>query len=361
MHITEIDTPAILIDVDRMERNLARVAEYTRSHGLRLRPHTKTHKIPGLGRRQIELGAVGLTVAKSTEAEVMLASDTPDILVAYPVIGAAKLKRIIAVAAKTRVTVSLDNLEAARNLSEAASAAKVHIGVLAEIDVGLGRVGVRPGADLIALLKGIDSLPALCPVGIAFYPGQIKTADDAAISTLSDTLETAVAECRAAGFSVDVVSGGSTPTLFQSHTVKGLNEIRPGTYIFNDRNTWLGGGCERQDCAATILTTVVSTSVPGRVIIDGGSKTFSSDRCVVAEASGFGHIDEQPKVVFEKMNEEHGYLDVTQAQVNWKPGDRIQVLPNHICVAMNLHEQVYAVQGEKVVDIWRVEGRGKLQ
>lgn len=361
MHIGDIETPAILIDLDRMERNLSRVADYARSHGLRLRPHTKTHKIPALGRRQIELGAVGLTVAKSTEAEVMLHANPPDLLVAYPVVGSKKLARLTEVARRTQLTVSLDSADAARDLSQAASAAGVQVGVLAETDVGLGRVGVRPGDELVALMRCIDSLPGLNLKGVAFYPGHIKSADGTGIAQLNELLDGAIGECHAAGFAPEVVSGGSTPTLFESHRVTAMNEIRPGTYIFNDRNTWLGGGCELDDCAATVLTTVVSTSVTDRVIVDGGSKTFSSDRCSVPEAPGFGYIDEQPDVVFEKMNEEHGYLDVRNAPVDWKVGDRIQILPNHICVAMNLHEQVYAVRGEEVVEVWRVEGRGKLQ
>jgi D-serine deaminase-like pyridoxal phosphate-dependent protein len=361
MHIGDIETPAILIDVDKMERNLARVAEYTRSHGLRLRPHTKTHKIPALGKRQIELGAVGLTVAKTTEAEVMLGAEPPDLLVAYPVVGRQKLARLTAVAARTRVTVSLDSIEAARNVSEAANTAGVRIGILAETDVGLGRVGVRPGDELIRLMQCIDTLPAVDLAGVAFYPGHIKSADGTGLAELNELLDAAIAECKAAGFSPDVVSGGSTPTLYQSHRVNAMNEIRPGTYIFNDRNTWLCGGCEFDDCAAKVLTTVVSTSVPDRVIVDGGSKTFSSDRCVLPESPGFGHIEEQPDVIFEKMNEEHGYLDIRNAPVSWKVGDRIQILPNHICVAMNLHEKVYGVKGEEVVEVWKVEGRGKLQ
>ena len=174
-----------------------------------------------------------------------------------------------------------------------------------------------------------------------------------------------VAELERAGFEVPVVSGGSTPTLFESHRVKRLTEIRPGTYIFNDRNTWLLGGCGPEDCAASILTTVVSTSVPGQMIIDGGSKTFSSDRSAAepnaAAEPGFGYLPEAPGAVFEKMNEEHGFVDIRKAQGSWKVGDRVRVMPNHICVAMNLHEQVYGIQGEEVLEVWKVEGRGKLQ
>ncbi|MGH9658982.1 MAG: alanine racemase, partial [Bryobacteraceae bacterium] len=153
MRVAELETPALLIDLDIFERNLSRVAEYARSHDLRLRPHTKTHKVPAVGRRQIDAGAAGLTVAKVGEAEVMVASGTPDLLVAYPVIGRSKLERLCAVARQTRITVALDSLIAARQLSEAARGGQVEFGVLAEVDVGLGRVGVQPGEELLSLVQ----------------------------------------------------------------------------------------------------------------------------------------------------------------------------------------------------------------
>ena len=138
-----------------------------------------------------------------------------------------------------------------------------------------------------------------------------------------------------------------------------MNEIRPGTYIFNDRNTWMSGACAFGDCAATILVTVVSTAVPGRMIVDGGSKTFSSDRCVAAE--GFGHLIDAPNAFFEKMNEEHGFVDARTSDRKWRVGEKVRVIPNHICVAVNLHERIYGCKGEEVVEVWEVEGRGKLQ
>jgi D-serine deaminase-like pyridoxal phosphate-dependent protein len=168
MQIADIETPALLVDLPAMERNLRRVADYTQQHGLRLRPHTKTHKSPRIGRRQLELGAAGLTVAKVGEAEVMLEAAPPDMLVAYPVIGQSKLERLMAVARRTNITVSLDSLFAARQLSAAASAAGVNVGVLAETDVGLGRVGVTPGPELLELARGIEGLPGLTFEGIAF-------------------------------------------------------------------------------------------------------------------------------------------------------------------------------------------------
>ena len=362
--VADLDTPALLIDLDIMERNLGRVADYAREHDLRVRPHTKSHKIPALGRMQIARGAVGLTVAKVGEAEVMLSAAPDDILVAYPVIGRRKLERLMQVAAHTNVTVSLDSLFAARQLSDAAREVQREIGVLAEVDMGLGRVGVLPGAPLLELAHGIDRLPWLRFEGIAFYPGHIKLLDEEgrkALDQLSNALAAILRDLRQAGLAVKIVSGGSTPTLWNSHEISGLNEIRPGTYIFNDRNTFLSEACTMQDCAASIMTTVVSTAKKGQLIIDGGSKTFSSDRPVAGSEVSFGHVVEAPGAVFSKMNEEHGFVDVRRASHDFSVGDRLRVIPNHICVAMNLHETVYGIRGETVEQVWRVEGRGKLQ
>ena len=174
MHVSELDTPALVVDLDIMERNLCRVADYAKGHGLRLRPHTKTHKSPRIGRRQLDAGAAGLTVAKTSEAEVMLGAQPPDLLIAYPIVGRAKMDRLTAVARRARVTVALDSEQAAREISDAAKTAQVEIGVLAEVDVGLGRVGVSPGQPLLDLARAIQKLPGLSLEGITFYPGHIK-------------------------------------------------------------------------------------------------------------------------------------------------------------------------------------------
>jgi D-serine deaminase-like pyridoxal phosphate-dependent protein len=363
MKITELETPALLIDLDIMERNLNSMAAYTKAHGLRLRPHTKTHKTPALARRQMELGAVGITVAKVGEAEVMVSSSPNELLVAYPVIGGKKLHRLMDVAKHTNLTVSLDSVEAAQGLSDAAAGAGVTVGVLVEIDAGMGRVGVTPGPQVIALAKAIDRMPNLEFRGIAFYPGHIKLMDDAghaALARVDDLLSSVISDLKTAGFAVPIVSGGSTPTMHHLHEVPHMNEARPGTYIFNDRNTIASGACKLEDCAASILLTVVSTAVPGQMIIDGGSKTFSSDG-VGGGATGFGHLVEAPEAVFEKMNEEHGYVKLKGVSKGFKIGDRVRMIPNHVCVAVNLHERIYGVRGDEVEETWKVEARGKLQ
>ncbi|MBI3302991.1 MAG: alanine racemase [Deltaproteobacteria bacterium] len=364
MHVSELDTPALLIDLDIMECNLQRVAAYAVAHDLRLRPHTKTHKVPDIGRLQLASGAVGLTVAKVGEAEVMLAADPPDLLVAYPIVGRSKLDRLMHIARKTKVTVSLDSVFAARQLSAAAQHAQVNVGVLAEVDVGLGRVGVSPGEELLQLAQGIERLPGLTFAGIAFFPGHIRVLDDAGIEALrqlSGLIQSILGDFRRAGVAVRIVSGGSTPTLFHSHELAGLNEIRPGTYVYNDMNTVRSGACTVEECAVSIVVTVVSTARKGQMIVDGGSKTFSSDPPVGSAERTFGRVVEAPESVFFNMNEEHGFVDIRRASRAFAVGDRVCIIPNHVCPAVNLHERVYGIRNGEVEQVWQVEGRSKLQ
>lgn len=364
-HLIEIDTPALLVDLDRMEANLRRVASYAQAHSLRLRPHTKTHKSPLIARKQLALGAAGLTVAKIGEAEVLvnaLADLLPiDLLIAFPIVGAAKLQRLAALARRTPITVALDSLALARELSACAVANHVIVSVLVEFDAGLARVGVAP-EQLLPLAIEVSRLPGLHLRGITFYPGHIKDAEAAGpqLEALRHLLACQESCFRHAGVPLEIISGGSTPTLFHSHQLGPLNEIRPGTYVYEDLNTVESGACTLADCAASVLATVVSVR-PGHIIIDGGSKTFSSDRPAGARASTFGRVVEAPGCAFHKMNEEHGFIDTTASERQFAVGDRLRIIPNHVCVAMNLHERVHGVRGCEVETVWNVDGRGKLQ
>jgi len=359
MQIQELDTPALIVDLDIMDRNLRRVADYCAQHKLRLRPHTKTHKSTFLAREQLALGAAGLTVAKVAEAEIMLVSEPQDLLIAFPVVGEAKLRRLVEIARAVNTTVALDSLEAARGLSDAAAIAGVEIGVAIEIDVGLGRVGVMP-AEALELARAINVLSHLKLRGVTFYPGHIREQNDRRIAELSDTVTSICRDFDRANLPVAIVSGGSTPLLFRSHEIAGMNEIRPGTYVFNDMNTVGSGGCSLRDCAASILVTVVSYRRGERMIVDGGSKTFSSDRDANGGAT-FGRVVDAPEAVFHRMNEEHGFIDLRPVEQDFEIGQKTTIIPNHVCTAVNLHEFVYGVRGQTIEDVWKVDARGRLQ
>jgi D-serine deaminase-like pyridoxal phosphate-dependent protein len=361
MNIQELDTPVIVIDLDIVERNLERMGRYCREKRIRLRPHTKTHKIPELARKQLESGASGITVAKLGEAEVMAQAGFDDILIAYPVLGASKIKRLAALAERARVTVSLDSKEAAEAASQAAGTGS-RVGVLVEMDIGFRRCGVQGVDEVLRLAGAVSSLPGLNFDGIMIYPGSYIVGEDQQdeLNRVNHLLQEVLAGLEKAGAPAAVVSGGSTPTARFSHRFHGVTEIRPGTYIFNDRNTWLAGAAGLQDCAAIVQVTVVSTAVPGRAIVDGGSKTFSSDPCI-KPGKGFGLVKEDPEAVLDALNEEHGYLDISRSGRPYRVGEKLTIVPNHICATINLHDEVCFARRETLRQTCRVAARGRLR
>jgi D-serine deaminase-like pyridoxal phosphate-dependent protein len=364
MLISALDTPAVIVDLDIMDRNLARMADYCREHHLLLRPHTKTHKIPELAKRQIASGATGITVAKVGEAEVMLDAGITDMLIAYPIVGPKKTTRVAELAQQANITVSLDSEEVARGLSEAAARRGSKIGVLIEMDVGFERCGFSEEADVLALAGKIADLPGLEFRGLMFFPGHFGVAPDerAAMRTqVNDFLKRTLELLADAGLPASIVSGGSTPTAYEGGLFYGVNEVRPGTYIFNDRNTVAVSACTLEDCALSVLVTVVSTSVSGHAVVDGGSKTFSYDRFQGGDGRGFGIVKEDPDAEIERFSEEHGHVNIRGSERRYRVGDRLSVIPNHVCTTVNMHDEIYGVRGDRVEEIWRVEGRGKVR
>jgi D-serine deaminase-like pyridoxal phosphate-dependent protein len=363
MNIGDVDTPAVLIDVDIMERNLRRLATYCGEHRLKLRPHTKTHKIPDIAHRQIALGAAGITVAKVGEAEVMADAGLNDILIVYPILGESKLRRLVALASRVRLAIAADSLEVAREISTYAAATECKIGFLAEFNTGFRRCGLPVRPSSIDFVRRIRDLPGLEWRGILVYPGHIMgtaatrpgliRAENRVLTDLMDLL-------TAAGISNPVVSGGNTPAAYASHEFVAITEIRPGTYIFNDGNTVCAEAASWTDCAASVLTTVVSRSVEGRAIIDAGSKALSADRLLSGDGIGFGRICEYPDITIEELSEEHGHLGTRRSSRLPKLRDRLRIVPNHICPVMNLQDLVYGIQGETIVCTWNIAARGKV-
>jgi D-serine deaminase-like pyridoxal phosphate-dependent protein len=364
MKVTELETPAVVVDLDVLEGNLQRLAAYARQHNLKVRPHTKTHKIPAIAHMQREAGCHGITVAKSCEAVVMAEGGLDNILVAYPILGEAKANRLAELARNRRITVAVDSLAAAEGISKAAATAGTLIQLLVEMDVGMRRCGVSSPEEVRSLAAVIKNLPNVAFAGITCYPGHIWSRPEeqsAALGMVSDKIDAALGHLSAAGFECEIVSAGSTPAAFNSHLVRSLTEIRPGTYVFNDRNTMGVGACERSQCALTVMTTVVSTAVPGRAVIDGGTKTFSSDRLLSGTQMGFGEVAEDPTLVFESMSEEHGQLDVSRSDTKLSVGDKLSVVPNHVCACVNMHDRIWYHRNGVVEGSWQVAGRGKVQ
>jgi D-serine deaminase-like pyridoxal phosphate-dependent protein len=364
MNLYELSTPALVVDLDVVERNLERMAKLCREQGVGLRPHTKTHKTPEVARLQIERGALGLTVAKVGEAEVMGEAGLDEILVAYPVLGSEKLRRLAALARQRRVLVSLDDPRTAQELSRAADAAGSTIGVLVEFDSGYRRCGLLPGPDCARLAAQIEKLAALRFRGLMTYFGSVwGSAEErrAEARRMIEPVGRALEALAAARMPVEIVSGGSTPAAEFSGQIPGLTEIRPGTYVYNDLNTLYQGACRLEDCAARVATTVVSTAVPGLAMLDAGSKTLSSDPLAAGPQAGFGRIVEIPDAPLVKLSEEHGHVDITRSPHPFRVGEVLTVIPNHICTCVNLHDEVFLVRGQEVVGSWRVAGRGKIR
>lgn len=360
--IGDIQTPAPVVDVGRLKRNLDRMADYARSHGLGLRPHVKTHKTTVIGAAQMRRGAVGLTCATPREMEIMSAVSS-DLLLAHPPLG-AKVDRLLELPGSIDIMTALDSEEAIDHVAAAASAAHRKVRVLVELDLGMHRVGVSSPAEAVRLARRAADSNSLDYAGICFYPGHIResagAAQNAKISKLNDDLEFFVAALARQGLRPRIVSGGSTPTAWRTHDMPLVTEFRPGTYVFNDRTTAEIGACEWDDCALTVLATVVSTSVQGQAVIDAGSKALGREPMRGVNGEGFGVVMGHQNVLVSAMSEEHGILDLSTSA--WRPrvGELVRVIPNHVCIVVHLNDVLFALDGEKVADVWPVAARGRL-
>jgi len=362
LNIADLETPVPLVDLDRLERNLDRAAAYATKHRLGLRPHIKTHKSPKIATEQLRRGAIGLTCATPLEAEVM-SEVCDDILVAYPPVGARRAARLAALPDAVRLTVALDSREAIHDIAAAAREADRIVNVYVEIDLGMHRVGVQSFDDAIALARLVRDNPPLAFAGIAFYPGHVREAVDEQtpkLELLDTSLRAMVSAFDNAGLPPNAVSGGSTPTMWKTHELFGVTEFRPGTYVYNDRTTAEVGACDWDDCALTVLATVVSTAVPGQAVIDAGSKALGREPARAGDAAeGFGCVLGHPDVVVARMSEEHGILDLSKT--SWRPsvGDQVRVIPNHVCIVVHLNDVIVGVRGDSVETEWPVAARGR--
>lgn len=348
--LADLLTPALCVDVERVERNLARLQGYCTQHGLALRPHVKTHKLPHLARRQLALGAVGITCQKLGEAEVMADAGCDDILLSYEVVGERNLWRLAALARRIRIITIADSPAVVDGLSAVSARAGLTLPVLVDGDTGYQRTGVSAPAAAVRLAQAVDRAPGLRLRGLFTYP------------TLPGTgpwLEEVLAGLHRCGLAAEVVSSGGTPGALRTHEVPQITELRVGTYVYNDRTMVRRGAAAPEDCALTILSTVISANAPERVICDAGSKALTSDLVGGDQAAGHGEVLEYAGAVVPRLYEEHAVVDMTACARLPVVGERVHLVPNHACAAVNLYDEVALVRGDVVLEVVPVAARGQ--
>jgi D-serine deaminase-like pyridoxal phosphate-dependent protein len=360
--VQQVPTPSVLVDLDALERNIARMAARAAAAGVRLRPHAKTHKCPEIARMQRAAGARGLSVAKVGEAEVFAGAGFDDLFVAFPVVGEDKGRRLLALADSVRLCVGTDSLEGASTLAAPFREAGRTLDVLLKVDVGYGRVGVLP-ERAAELAEALATTPGLRLCGVFTHAGHAYLASErsgveAIARSEGEILAATAAELRSEGLPIEEVSVGSTPTGPIAMTATGVTECRPGNYVFHDASQVALGTCAPEDCALTIVATVVSVPARDRAVLDAGSKTLSSDP-LRPLSGGYGQILGRRSRV-EKLSEEHGVVAVADGE-SFRVGERVRVLPNHACVVANLHDFLLGTSGDRVEAVLHVAARGRVR
>jgi D-serine deaminase-like pyridoxal phosphate-dependent protein len=343
----DIETPAAVVDADRLERNLNRWQDYCDNHGLASRPHVKTHRCVEIARRQLELGAVGITCQKLSEATVMADAGCDDILVSFNIVGPAKLRRLRALLERAAVTVSVDDAALLLGLAGAARGARRELGVLVDCDTGLGRTGVSTPQAAVELALEVARRDGLRFDGFLTYPAP----DEA-----EPFLAAAVAGARRHGLAAPVVSAGGTPSMWRSGRLRPtVTEYRVGNYAFYDRMSIAAGAASLDDVALTVHATVVSRPAARRAILDSGSKALTSD---IGPDPGYGLVLEAPGSTIEKLSEEHAHV-VLAEEDDLELGQRVRIVPNHACVVVNLYDELSIMRDDVLEASWRVAARGR--
>ena len=359
----QVDTPALLVDLDVLDRNIARMAALVANTGIALRPHVKTHKSPLIAHSQMAAGAVGVCCAKVSEAEVMVAGGIPDVLVTTPVVAPEKIRRLMSLARQATVGVVADDLRNVRLLSEAAKKEKVTLHLLVEINVGQNRCGLAPGPAGADLADEIARLPGLQLRGFQGYHGSLQQVVDldrraAEIRRALDLLRGSAQVARSRGHAIDVLTGGGTGSSATDIGYHGLTELQPGSYVFMDCNYsrihWgPDGTLVPFGNAISILTSVVSCSSADRIIVDAGWKSASCD-------SGMPALKAIDGAAFAFAGDEHGKLSVPEG-TRIAAGDKLELLPSHCDTTVNLYDHYVCVRNGKVEALWPVAARGKSQ
>jgi D-serine deaminase-like pyridoxal phosphate-dependent protein len=360
------DTPELVVDLDAVRANVERIAALARDAGVSVRPHTKTHKLPAIARLQLDAGAVGVQVAKLGEAEVMVDAGIEDVLVGYPLVGERKLGRLAELAGRAAITVTVDSEEVAQGLSRTAREHGLTFRALLELDTGMHRLGVLP-ERAVELAERVVALGGIELAGVFTHEGHVyvQAHDEAerermTLESCGAAVDTG-AELGRRGLAGPVVSVGSAGTFHFAIRCPGVTEVRPGTYVFNDRSQIAQGACGPDDLAAFAVATVVARPAPDRVVVDAGSKVLTSDRMLVPDPpASFGAVWGHDDWDVVRLSEEHGVLSVPpDAEV--RVGDRVAIVPNHVCPTINLASAVTVVEGGRVSGRWPVAARGLVR
>lgn len=349
--IDDLETPCVVIDLTRVEANLKRVQEHANANGYALRPHTKTHKLPRFAKRALELGAVGITVQKLGEAEVMADAGLTDIFLPYNIIGGKKLSRLKALNDRIAIKVTADSPDTVAGYAAAfAEPGTKPLTVLIECDTGGARCGVQSPAQVLALARQIVMSPGLRFGGLMSYPPRGRFADaDRWLADAKSMLETA-------GIDVPVITSGNSPDMW--HTGDSVvTERRPGTYIYFDRSQVDFGVATFADCALTVLTTVVSRPTPTRIVVDAGSKSLSSD---LLNQTTYGAVLGHEDIALASLSEEHGVIELKEPSDWPRVGDRLRIIPNHACVVSNLFDDVQLLSADGSIETVPVAARGRV-
>ena len=366
----DLPTPAVVIDYDIAERNVLRTARLASAHGKKLRPHIKTHKMVRLAQLQMKAGAVGICAAKVSEAEIMADGGIPDILIANEIVGSDKLARLVALASRANISVLVDSHEVLDMLCSAISGSTATIGVYVELELGDKRCGTDFSTAL-ELVKRITETPNLRFRGIETFGGFLfhggsKEEEIEHCKDLTAALQEFKRLVEKDGIEVPEVSVGGSPSLPFLLDLDIITEVRPGVYIFNDAATVSRGAATYDDCALSVVVTVISISRDrSYAVVDGGAKTFSY--CCPGVVFGnrilHGVLKGQHDVCLSSLSEEHGIVDISnyEGKDRLRVGDKLEIIPSHTCPVVNLTDYVYLTKGDSVFEKIPVDGRGKVE
>lgn len=366
-YLESLDTPTLLLDLGKLKKNIENIASFANENNLAYRPHIKTHKSVNIAELQLKAGAVGITTAKISEAEVMAAGGVNDILVAYPIANPKKIQRLIGLLEKKiQLKVSVDSSEQLRYLQNGLQHTPYSMEVWIKVNSGLNRCGVEPGNEAVVLAKEISLYPKLRLGGIFTHAGHSYGAKSLAeieaigIDEGKAVVESALA-CEKAGIEVPVRSVGSTPTYLFAGKVPGVTEIRPGNAVFYDMIQVGLGVAKKEDCSLSVLSSVVGV-YKDRIIFDTGSKSLCLDKGAHGNqtVSGYGHIVGHPEILLERLSEEHG-VGIFLKESSLKLNDKVQIIPNHACTVANQFQEYVVHENGKCVDVWTIDARGMVK